>query len=82
MIIPTKQNITDFYKQYYLTDSNSFQLMYKAIAQLVNAFPSHKKIDHILPKAIVINQLYSTNIMAISRMANHIISTNLSSKLK
>ena len=48
----------------------------------MNTYPSQNKFAHVLPKAIVINQLYSTKIFAIKKMAIHISNSNLSVLIK
>lgn len=36
-------------------------------------FPSNKDLECVLPKAVTLNQLYATNVLAITRMAGHIV---------
>ena len=77
LIKPTKKSISDYYKKYYEDDMEGFKFLYKSIFTLVDIYPSHSRFSHVLPKSIIINQLYSTNIMAIKKMAKHISSLNL-----
>lgn len=61
-------------ERYYLAD--------KAIISLFEAFPENKKLEHILLKISVINDLYSTNILGTFNMARHIQQLDIDSRLK
>jgi len=54
----------------------------KAIINLFSAFPKNKKLEDILLKISVINDLYSTNILGTFRMAEHIQNLNIDDQLK
>jgi len=56
-------------KRYYLAD--------QAIINLFHAFPNNEKIEDILLKISVINDLYSTNIFATFKIAEHIRNLNI-----
>ncbi len=53
-----------------------------AINKLFAAFPNNKNVEDILLKISVINDLYSTNILATFKMAEHIQKLNIDKKLK
>jgi len=61
-------------ERYYLAD--------KAIISLFEAFPKNKKLEHILLKISVINDLYSTKILGTFNMARHIQQLDIDSRLK
>ncbi len=82
LVRPTKESIRKFYKTNYENDAKDFTALYKSIFKLIKVYPSHNKFAHVLPKSIVINQLYSTNIIAIKQMAKHIIKLNLNALIK
>ena len=53
-----------------------------AINKLFSAFPSNKEVEDILLKISVINDLYSTNILATFKMAKHIQKLDIDKKLR
>lgn len=53
-----------------------------AINKLFSAFPNNKAVEDILLKISVINDLYSTNILATFKMAEHIQRLNIDEKLR
>jgi hypothetical protein len=61
-------------ERYYLAD--------RAIEKLFNAFPENKRVEDILLKLSVINDLYNTNIYATYIMASHIQRLNIDVELK
>ena len=61
-------------KRYYLAD--------EAIINLFTAFPQNKKLEDILLKISVINDLYSTNIFGTFKMAEHIQNLDIDDRLK
>ena len=54
----------------------------QAIIKLFNAFPENKKLEDVLLKISVINDLYSTNIFGTFKMANHILKLKIDAGLK
>ncbi len=54
----------------------------EAIIKLFSAFPDNNELEDILLKISVINDLYSTNIYATFKMAEHIQRINIDKKLK
>lgn len=54
----------------------------KAITKLFTAFPNNKKLEDVLLKTSVINDLYSTNIFAIFKIAEHIQKLDIDQQLK
>ncbi len=54
----------------------------RAISNLFSAFPNNKKLENILLKISVINDLYSTNILGTFKMAEHIQSLDIDQKLE
>lgn len=53
-----------------------------AIMNLFAAFPNNKKLEDILLKISVINDLYSTNILGTFKMAEHIKQLNIDKQLQ
>lgn len=54
----------------------------KAITKLFSAFPNNKKLEDILLKISVINDLYSTNILDKFKLAEHIQNLNIDNELE
>jgi len=54
----------------------------QAIENLFSAFPENKRIEDILLKISVLNDLYSTNILGTYKMARHVLSLNIDQDLK
>jgi hypothetical protein len=77
---PTKELIENYIEKF--TQDKRYLLADKAIINLFSAFPNNKKLEDILLKISVINDLYSTNIFGTYRMAKHIQSLNIDHKLK
>ena len=53
-----------------------------AIINLFKAFPENKKLEDIILKISVINDLYSTNIFSTFNLAKHIQQLNIDSAIK
>lgn len=53
----------------------------KAIINLFKVFPENKKLEDILLKISVVNDLYSTNILGVFKMAKHIQSLQIDEDL-
>jgi hypothetical protein len=45
----------------------------RILRRLAECFPSNTCLDHVLPKAIILNTLYATAVLAIEAMAEHIV---------
>jgi hypothetical protein len=56
--------------QRYLPD---WQRCNRILRALGEHFPSNTDLEHVLPKAITLNQLYATNVRAIIRVAGHVV---------
>jgi hypothetical protein len=54
----------------------------KAIHRLVKAFPDNRQIEEVLLKVAAINSLYSTNLYAVFKMAQHIVAMNVDPQLE
>lgn len=54
----------------------------EAILNLFEAFPNNKKLEDILLKISVINDLYSTNILGTFKMAKHIQRLNVDDEIR
>jgi hypothetical protein len=53
--------------------------LYEGILRdLSDRFPSNCDLAHVLPKAITLNKLYATGILAIQQMAGHIVAVSTS----
>jgi hypothetical protein len=61
-------------ERYYLAD--------QAIISLFTKFPENKNLEDILLKISVINDLYSTNIFRIFKMARHIQQLDIDTELQ
>jgi hypothetical protein len=82
LVTPTKSSIRRFYNKYYQNSPTGFKDNYQAIFKLIQIYPSHNKLSHVLLKAVVINELYSTNILAIRKIAIHISQLNIGTSIK
>ena len=82
-IIPTPCN-QEVEKYLELWDTNDkFVLQEKSINKLfTEIFPDNTNIEHVLIKASVLNDFYSTNIFSIFDMAKHIVSLDIDKRLK
>lgn len=67
---PTRQLIEKSLKAFRLTER--YRIADQAIATLFLAFPQNKRLDDILLKVSILNDLYSTNIYSTFEMARHI----------
>lgn len=65
---PTVETILDAERQF----DGEQELVESAITQLVRQFPANTETAHILLKTVVINKLYSTNVIAVEALAEHI----------
>jgi hypothetical protein len=45
----------------------------RILRRLAECFPSNTCLDHVLPKAIILNTLYATAVLAIEAMAEHVV---------
>lgn len=54
----------------------------RAILNLINSFPDNVKIEDVFLKVSVINALYSTNILDIFKIAEHILRLDIDTDLK
>ncbi|WP_417335344.1 hypothetical protein [Halobacteriovorax marinus] len=57
-------------------------LIEDAVSLLFQQYPQNTKLEEILLKVSVLNQLYSTNIFAVDIVAEHILKLNVDDKLK
>lgn len=82
-LIPTPCN-QEVEKYLELWDSNDkFVLQEKSINKLfTEIFTDNTDIEHVLIKASVLNDFYSTNIFSIYDMAKHIVSLDIDERLK
>lgn len=81
LIAPSMAAIDNLCCAYHESD-DSFQPAYALIETMVRLFPSHDDFSDVLAKAIVINQLYSTNIRAIKVMATYITRSGITPLLQ
>lgn len=77
----SQKNIQAYYETHYDNGTNNYNRNSNIIKQLIKDYPSNTLIQHVLPKAILINQLYSTNIFAIDKIAEHITTLNISKRI-
>ncbi len=63
-------------------DNNErFMLSDTVISQAISRFKDNSAIEEVLPKVILINSFYSTQIYSTERIADHIISADIDSRL-
>lgn len=79
-LTPNEKIIIRYVKKF--ENDERYSLADKIIKKLIGRFSSNKKLDDILVKVSVINNLYSTNVFATFRLAKHIQSSNLDSLIK
>lgn len=77
---PTNE-LVDFYIDKFNSDER-YLLADQAIINLFQKFPENKKLEDILLKTSVINDLYSTNIFGTFILAKHILSLNIDRGIK
>lgn len=77
---PTNKLIDKYIEKF--NKDNRYKLADNAINNLFLAFPNNKKIEDIILKISVINDLYSTNIYSTFKLAEHILKLNIDERLK
>lgn len=77
---PTNE-LVDIYIEKFNNDER-YLLADQAIINLFQKFPENKKLEDILLKISVINDLYSTNIFGTFILAKHILSLNIDDGIK
>lgn len=77
---PTNE-LVDIYIDKFNNDER-YLLADQAIINLFHKFPENKKLEDVLLKISVINDLYSTNIFGTFILAKHILSLNIDSAIK
>ncbi len=76
---PTNQLILKYITKF--ENDERYSATDKAIIKLIEKFPNNSDFEGILLKCSVINNLYSTNIFDIYRMAKNILQLNIDNKL-
>ena len=59
----------------------SYQLQESSLNLIFKSFPLNAEIEHVLPKACILNAFYSTNIFDITTVAKHILKKNFDERL-
>jgi len=77
---PTNELLDKYINQF--NNDERYSSADQAIINLFQAFPENKKLEDILLKISVINDLYSTNILGTYKMANHIQQLQIDLDLK
>lgn len=77
--LPTNELVEE-YNEKFETDER-YYFGDQAIIKLFAKFPHNNKIEDVLLKISVINDLYSTNIFSTFKMAKHILSLNIDKEL-
>lgn len=77
---PTNKLLEEYIDKF--NHDNRYKSADDAIINLFAAFPFNKKLEDILLKISVINDLYSTNIYGTFKMAEHILHLNIDEQLK
>lgn len=77
---PTNELLDEYICQFY--QDERYFLADQAIINLFNAFPENEKLEDILLKISVINDLYSTNILGTFKMAKHIQQLQIDESLR
>ena len=80
LIRPSNGSIRPYIEEF--TNSSRYYLADSAIVNLVHHFPENKKLEDILLKISVINDLYSTQIYSTFSMARHIRGIDIDAKLQ
>jgi hypothetical protein len=64
-------------------DSNrDLVIVEETLSELFGKYPDNRSLRDVLIKATILNSLYSTNIFAIVRVAEHIVQKNIDAKLR
>ena len=77
---PTNELLDKYIDQF--NNDERYSLADQAIINLFASFPENKKIEDIILKTSVVNDLYSTNILGIFKMAKHIQQLQIDQDLK
>ena len=77
---PTNELLDKYIDQF--NNDERYSLADQAIINLFASFPENKKIEDIILKTSVVNDLYSTNILGIFKMAKHIQQLQIDRDLK
>lgn len=77
--IPNK-SIIEKYSNNYINDSRYFDA-YNTISHYIKQFPQNNDLEVVLIKVILINQLYSTRLFSVYRMAQYIHSLSIDNLL-
>ncbi|HQZ82180.1 MAG TPA: hypothetical protein PLR83_03080 [Pyrinomonadaceae bacterium] len=80
LLRPTNQSVGLYIDQF--SNNSRYYLADRALVSLVEHFPENKKLEDILLKISVINDLYSTQIYATFLMAEHIQRIDIDAKLR
>jgi hypothetical protein len=75
---PTKELVEKYRRQFEQKNKADEE----AIKELLKIFPDNKDYKGVLLKSIVINELYSTGIIAIKNVAKHIFELDIDARLK
>ncbi len=77
---PTNELLDKYIDQF--NNDERYSLVDQAIINLFASFPENKKIEDIILKISVVNDLYSTNILGTFKMAKHIQQLQIDQDLK
>lgn len=77
MVRPTNESIRSYYEKKYLNDPGGFLPVNKVVSRVIKQYPSHTSWNDVLIKCAVINSLYKTRIIRLTKMASHIIQLDL-----
>ena len=77
--IPTNELVDEYIANF--NRDNRYQTADHAIIKLFKAFPENKKLEDILLKISVLNDLYSTNILGTFKMSEHILQLDIDDRL-
>ncbi len=77
---PTNQLLDKYIEKF--NNDIRYKLADNAINNLFSAFPNNKKIEDIILKISVVNDLYSTNIYGTFKLAEHILKLDIDEQLR
>ncbi|HLA86931.1 MAG TPA: hypothetical protein VJL10_02815 [Anaerolineales bacterium] len=78
--IPTVELVQKYINKF--NDDNELVLVENVLSELFEKYPDNHNLRDVLIKAAALNSLYSTNIYAIVRMAEHIVKEHIDIELQ
>jgi len=79
---PSAQELKRHLKKWNTLRNGEYKEQEEALEKLFKAFPTNSSLSDVLAKVAVLNTFYSTGILAVSRVAQHIVSQKIDEHLK